>query len=75
MAKKIQKSFYLEKDVMSFIEQYQESHELSSISTALERILIPLMMDNPPDIRPMAKKENKKDIPTSVRNIVQSMRD
>lgn len=51
MARKIQRTFYLEKDIMSFIEQYQEKYELSSISIALERVLLPLVMENMPTIK------------------------
>ena len=46
MAKKVQRSFYLETDIFNYIKSYQDEHNLSSISIALERIIFSLMLGN-----------------------------
>ena len=55
MAKKIQRSFYLETDVFNYIKTYQEEYDLSSISVALERIIFSIMLGNNIQIK---SKEN-----------------
>lgn len=75
---KNQRSFYLENDTLQFIKDYQVQHELSSISAALDRIIFSLIMDNPiaaKQSKVQSKTENKKDIPNSIRNIQNTMRD
>lgn len=75
MAKKIQRTFYLEEVTMNYIESYQEQYNLSSISSALERIIFSLSMGNQPIVQQSKpiKNNEKKDIPQSILNIRKSM--
>lgn len=77
MAKKIQRSFYLESDIFNYIKTYQDENNLSSISTALERIIFSLILCNNDEIKPtIAKKSIKtesKVVPQSIMNIRKTM--
>lgn len=77
MAKKVQRSFYLETDIFNYIKSYQDEHNLSSISIALERIIFSLMLGNNIQVKTSKiKAENElKNIPNSIKNIRNSMRD
>ena len=77
MAKKIQRSFYLEKDVFNYIKSYQEEYGLSSISVALERIIFSIMLGNNIQIKSKENAIEKKDktLPKSIANIRSSMKD
>lgn len=77
MAKKIQRSFYLESDIFNYIKSYQDKNNLSSISSALERIIFSLMLNDNPNIKQKEKTIEKeiKVIPQSISKIKQSMRD
>lgn len=77
MAKKVQRSFYLETDIFNYIKSYQDEHNLSSISIALERIIFSLMLGNNIQVKTSKiKSENElKNIPNSIKNIRNSMRD
>ena len=77
MAKKIQRSVYLEPDIFNYIKTYQDENNLSSISTALERIIFSLILCNNDEIKPtIAKKSIKTDskvVPQSIMNIRKTM--
>ena len=77
MAKKIQRSFYLETDVFNYIKTYQEEYSLSSISVALERIIFSIMLGNNIQIKSKENAIEKKDktLPKSIANIRNSMKD
>ena len=77
MAKKIQRSFYLETDVFNYIKSYQEEYSLSSISVALERIIFSIMLGNNIQIKSKENAIEKKDktLPKSIANIRNSMKD
>lgn len=77
MAKKVQRSFYLESDIFNYIKSYQDKNNLSSISSALERIIFSLMLNDNPNIKQKEKTIEKeiKAIPQSIAKIKQSMRD
>lgn len=77
MAKKIQRSFYLETDVFNYIKSYQEEYSLSSISVALERIIFSIMLGNNVQIKSKENAIEKKDktLPKSIANIRNSMKD
>lgn len=77
MAKKIQRSFYLETDVFNYIKTYQEEYNLSSISVALERIIFSIMLGNNIQIKSKENAIEKKDktLPKSIANIRNSMKD
>ena len=77
MAKKIQRSFYLETDVFNYIKSYQEEYDLSSISVALERIIFSIMLGNNTQIKSKENAIEKKDkiLPKSIANIKKSMKD
>lgn len=77
MAKKIQRSFYLETDVFNYIKSYQEEYSLSSISVALERIIFSIMLGNNIQINSKENAIEKKDktLPKSIANIRNSMKD
>ena len=77
MAKKIQRSFYLETDVFNYIKTYQEEYDLSSISVALERIIFSIMLGNNIQIKSKEDAIEKKDktLPKSIANIRNSMKD
>ncbi len=77
MAKKIQRSFYLETDVFNYIKTYQEEYDLSSISVALERIIFSIMLGNNIQIKSKENAIEKKDktLPKSIANIRNSMKD
>ena len=77
MAKKIQRSFYLETDVFNYIKTYQEEYDLSSISVALERIIFSIMLGNNIQIKLKENAIEKKDktLPKSIANIRNSMKD
>ena len=59
MAKKIQRSFYLETDVFNYIKSYQEEYGLSSISVALERIIFSIMLGNNIQIKSKTGNPNR----------------
>lgn len=77
MAKKVQRSFYLETDVFNYIKSYQEEYDLSSISAALERIIFSIMLGNNIQIKSKENAIEKKDkiLPKSIANIRNSMKD
>lgn len=77
MAKKIQRSFYLEPDIFNYIKTYQDENNLSSISTALERIIFALMLGNEPKTKIAEKpiKMDSKVVPQSIMNIRKTMGD
>ena len=77
MAKKVQRSFYLETDVFNYIKSYQEEYGLSSISVALERIIFSIMLGNNIQIKSKENAIEKKDktLPKSIANIKNSMKD
>ena len=77
MAKKVQRSFYLETDVFKYIKSYQEEYGLSSISVALERIIFSIMLGNNIQIKSKENAIEKKDktLPKSIANIRNSMKD
>ena len=77
MAKKVQRSFYLETDVFNYINSYQEEYGLSSISVALERIIFSIMLGNNIQIKSKENAIEKKDktLPKSIANIRNSMKD
>ena len=77
MAKKVQRSFYLETDVFNYIKSYQEEYSLSSISVALERIIFSIMLGNNIQIKLKENAIEKKDktLPKSIANIRNSMKD
>lgn len=77
MAKKVQRSFYLETDVFNYIKSYQEEYSLSSISVALERIIFSIMLGNNIQIKSKENAIEKKDktLPKSIANIRNSMKD
>ena len=60
MAKK-QRSFYLESDIMNYIESYQMNHDLSSISAALERIIFTIMMNGTVEVHETKKIDKPKE--------------
>lgn len=77
MAKKIQRSFYLEPDIFNYIKTYQDENNLSSISTALERIIFSLILCNNDEIKPTITKKSikteSKVVPQSIMNIRKTM--
>ena len=77
MAKKVQRSFYLETDVFNYTKSYQEAYGLSSISVALERIIFSIMLGNNIQIKSKENAIEKKDktLPKSIANISNSMKD
>ena len=77
MAKKVQRSFYLETDVFNYTKSYQEAYGLSSISLALARIIFSIMLGNNIQIKSKENAIEKKDktLPKSIANIRNSMKD
>ena len=77
MAKKVQRSFYLETDIFNYIKTYQDENNLSSISVALERIIFSIMLGNNIQIKSKENAIEKKDktLPKSIANIRSSMKD
>ena len=77
MAKKIQRSFYLEPDIFNYIKTYQDENNLSSMSIALERIIFSIMLGNNIQIKSKENAIEKKDktLPKSIANIRKSMKD
>jgi hypothetical protein len=77
MAKKVQRSFYLEPDIFNYIKTYQDENNLSSISIALERIIFSLILcNNDMSKSKIAKKPIKDDskvVPQSIMNIRKTM--
>ena len=77
MSKKIQRSFYLEPDIFNYIKTYQDENNLSSISTALERIIFSLILCNNDDtkirITENPIKTDSKVVPQSIMNIRKTM--
>ena len=77
MAKKIQRSFYLEPDIFNYIKTYQDENNLSSISIALERIIFSLILCNNdisnPRIVKKPIKDDSKVVPQSIMNIKKTM--
>lgn len=79
MAKKVQKTIYLEEINMEFLKQYQEKYRLSTISVALDHIIFSLMINGSVEgIKFNNIKNNidsQKGVPKSIINIKNSMRD
>lgn len=77
MAKKVQRSFYLETDIFNYIKTYQDENNLSSISTALERIIFSLILCNndisKSEITKKPIKNDSKVVPQSIMNIRKTM--
>ena len=74
---KNQRTIYLESDTLQYILDYQEKHNLSSFSVAIERIIFSLMLGDEPKTRIVEKsiKTDSKVVPQSIMNIRKTMRD
>ena len=75
MAKKVQKTIYIEKDIYTMIEYFQKGNDLSSFSVAIERLLLTIINDTKINNRIKKEEKQQKEIPNSIINIRNSMRD
>ena len=79
MAKK-QSTIYLSDDIYSYLIAYKDNNNLNNLSTAIERIILERIFSERGNLKSSVntvkkKDEKKKDIPKTILDLKNSMRD
>ena len=79
MAKK-QSTIYLSDDIYSYLMTYKDNNNLNNLSTAIERIILERIFSERGNLNSSVntvkkKDEKKKDIPKTILDLKNSMRD
>lgn len=79
MAKK-QSTIYLSDDIYSYLISYKDNNNLNNLSTAIERIILERIFSERGNLNSSVntikkKDEKKKDIPKTILDLKNSMRD
>ena len=79
MAKK-QSTIYLSNDIYSYLIAYKDNNNLNNLSTAIERIILERIFNERGNLNSSVntvkkKDEKKKDIPKTILDLKNSMRD
>ena len=79
MAKK-QSTIYLSNDIYSYLIAYKDNNNLNNLSTAIERIILERIFSERGNLNSSVnivkkKDEKKKDIPKTILDLKNSMRD
>ena len=79
MAKK-QSTIYLSDDIYSYLIAYKDNNNLNNLSTAIERIILERIFSERGNLNSSVntvkkKEEKKKDIPKTILDLKNSMRD
>ena len=79
MAKK-QSTIYLSNDIYSYLISYKDNNNLNNLSTAIERIILERIFSERGNLNSSVntvkkKDEKKKDIPKTILDLKNSMRD
>ena len=79
MAKK-QSTIYLSNDIYSYLITYKDNNNLNNLSTAIERIILERIFSERGNLNSSVnivkkKDEKKKDIPKTILDLKNSMRD
>lgn len=79
MAKK-QSTIYLSDDIYSYLVAYKDNNNLNNLSTAIERIILERIFSERGNLNSSVntvkkKDEKKKDIPKTILDLKNSMRD
>ena len=79
MAKK-QSTIYLSDDIYSYLMAYKDNNNLNNLSTAIERIILERIFSERGNLNSSVntvkkKEEKKKDIPKTILDLKNSMRD